>query len=577
MKPFALSVRRRFNRTFAFGAAILVLAIGLLLAFLNENAYRAQKLREVEVQVRILADGVTAPMMFADDSTAQDFVNALDANPQVLRADVFDARGRLFVSFDRSGQSAGGAAPALASAHFNGQYVEVAQAIERDKTRYGVVFLRVQAESFLGRAARYAGIGVLIIMAALVLFVAGAAQGDLARANAELQNKATALADTNEVLAREIEHRREAEEALLQSRKMEAIGQLTGGVAHDFNNLLMVISGGLRLLEKQSGAERQEKIKEAMKQAVERGAGLTRQLLSFARGQPQTRQAIDVGRQMTGMRELLERSLRADILLDMNFPPGLPAIQVDPGELELSVLNLAVNARDAMPKGGLITLTAKRVGSHVEIIVRDTGTGIAPDVLGRIFEPYFTTKQIGQGTGLGLSQVYGFAKQSGGDVRVESEVGRGTSVILSFPASAEAAAPPPAPAASAPETKSEKRNVLVVEDDDAVAETVCAMLEELGHAATRTRSVDEALDEISRVHDYNLVFSDVVMPGGKSGIDLAQTLETVAPDLPVLLTSGYSRSEKSLRRPMLRKPYDLEALRVAIANLTRKVPAGANS
>jgi signal transduction histidine kinase len=477
----------RFNRAFAFAAAALLMLAGLVIGIVNENAYGAQKLRELGVQASILAEGVTAPLMFSDPAAARDYAQALVANPQVEEANIYDAEGEVLASFNRTTGMAPPPAPSVAPPHFKGRYAEVAIAVQRDGQRYGVVFLRVQREPTLTRVARYAAIALLIVMAALVLFVAGAAQGELSRANLELKAKADALAETNRHLSKEIEQRKEAEEALLQSRKMEAIGQLTGGVAHDFNNLLMVISGGLRLLEKPD-EERQKKIKEAMNQAVQRGAGLTRQLLAFARRQPQRLETIDVERQISGMRELLERSLRADILLDMSFPAQLKPIKVDPGEFELAILNLAVNARDAMPKGGVITLTARNAADgaeRVEIILSDTGTGIAREILDRIFEPYFTTKKLGQGTGLGLSQVYGFTKQSGGDIRIESEVGAGTSVVLSFPMSREMlSAPPPAPAPIDTEGK-DHRAVLMVEDDDGVAETVRAMLMELGHDVTR--------------------------------------------------------------------------------------------
>ncbi len=225
-----------------------------------------------------------------------------------------------------------------------------------------------------------------------------------------------------------------------------------------------------------------------------------------------------------------------------------------------------------MPKGGVITLTARNAtnagADRVEIILRDTGTGIAREILDRIFEPYFTTKKLGQGTGLGLSQVYGFTKQSGGDVQIESQIGIGTSVILAFPSSREALSiPPPAPA-PLDASGGDHRAVLMVEDDDNVAETVFAMLVELGHDVTRARSVDEALNTLAQEKRFDLVFSDIVMPGGKSGVELARALKITAPDLPVLLTSGYSGGEaKGTEWPLLRKPYQIHELRDALSAL----------
>ncbi|HWA23659.1 MAG TPA: ATP-binding protein [Caulobacterales bacterium] len=569
----ALRIRSlRFSRSFAFGAASLILALGIIIGLINEASYGAQKLKELGVQASILAEGVTAPLMFSDPGAALDYASALVANPQVEQADIYDAEGHVLASFHRDRKAVPPPAPLLAPPHFSGQYAEVAAPVERDGKQYGIVFLRVQREPATSRLSRYSAIALLIVMAALVLLVAGAAQGELARANLELESRAAALAEMNKNLSQEIEHRKEVEEALLQSRKMEAIGQLTGGVAHDFNNLLMAISGGLRLLEKQDEA-RQNKIKEAMSQAVERGVGLTRQLLAFARRQSQDFKTIDVEQQIGGMRELLDRSLRADILLDISFPPNLAPIKVDPGEFELAILNLAVNARDAMPKGGLITLTARAAndphGDRVEVILQDTGTGIPPEIRDRIFEPYFTTKQVGQGTGLGLSQVYGFIKQSGGEIRIESAVGLGTTMILSFPASKEKLTVSAPKARQRAASGKDERAVLMVEDDDAVAETVCAMLIDLGHDVTRARSVDEALDVLERGKPFDIVFSDVIMPGGKSGIDLVRILKETKPGLPVLLTSGYSGSDaRDAGCPLLRKPYQIDDLREAISSVT---------
>jgi signal transduction histidine kinase len=435
--------------------------------------------------------------------------------------------------------------------------MEAAALVRRDQQTYGVAFLRKSRDSALVRLGRYAPIGLLVIMAALLLGAVSGANEELREANARLRE--------------EMAQRKQAEEALVQSRKMEAIGQLTGGVAHDFNNLLMVIAGGLRLLDRNVDPARRQKTLDAMQQAVERGTGLTRQLLAFARRQPLQLKTIDVESQVNGMRELLERSLRADILLDASFPGGLPPIKTDPGQFELAILNLAVNARDAMPKGGVLTITARPLDDkqQVEIVVRDTGTGMTPDVVQRVFEPYFTTKQLGQGTGLGLSQVYGFTQQNGGSIRIETAIDQGTSILLSLPVSDEPLSEmAPASANGAGANPLIRRTILVVEDDDQVAETVCAMLEDIGHAPKRARSAAEALSMLDRDGPFDLVFSDIIMPGGKSGVELANELEILAPDLPVLLTTGYSGGvDVAVRRPLLRKPYQMDQLREAITAL----------
>lgn len=557
----------RFNRGSALAAALFLLVAGVGIGVASEAAYRAQKLREIGIQAAIVAESVVAPLMFDDDAGARDLANALAANPQVDAVAIYNPGGALLASFRRDAAAPLPSAISEALPRFSGAFAEVTAPARRDGETQGYVYLRFEREALWARLVRYAAIALLVVMAALVMMVAGAAHDALSRANAELQSKADAL-------NREIEQRKEAEEALLQSRKMEAIGQLTGGVAHDFNNLLMVIGGGLRMLDKDEN--RRAKAMEAMKQAVDRGAGLTRQLLAFARRQSLRLETVDINAQLNGMREMLERSLRADILLDVSVPEGLAPVKTDPGQFELAVLNLAVNARDAMQKGGVLTISARDAGAAcVEVVVQDTGTGISPEIMGRIFEPYFTTKQLGEGTGLGLSQVYGFVQQCGGTMRVESEVGVGTRMILSLPVSDEPLQAKPEPAAPV-ETQSGKA-ILLVEDDDNVADTVYAMLTDLGHNATRARSVDEALQLLKSHAKFELVFSDIVMPGGRSGMDLAQELARTHPEMPVLLTTGYSgRSERESEFKVLRKPYDIRALQSALDDVARYRPVGEN-
>ena len=257
-----------------------------------------------------------------------------------------------------------------------------------------------------------------------------------------------ALAESNEQLRVEMAERARVEETLRQAQKIEAIGRLTGGVAHDFNNLLMVISGGLDMLDRQADPARRRRLMDGMIQAAQRGASLTRQLLAFSRRQELRPEPVDIARQIGGMRELLDRSLRGDVHVMFDFPDTLWPVEVDPGELELVVLNLAVNARDAMPTGGTIVVRGENLpnwkddevaGDYVRLSVVDTGTGMTDDVRLRVFEPFFTTKDIGKGSGLGLAQVYGFAKQSRGSVCIDSEVGRGTAIALYLPRSEHAA------------------------------------------------------------------------------------------------------------------------------------------
>jgi signal transduction histidine kinase len=298
----------------------------------------------------------------------------------------------------------------------------------------------------------------------------------------------------------------EAEAHLRQVQKIDALGQLTGGVAHDFNNLLMVISGGLSLIERCTDAQRRERIIAGMRQAAERGASLSRQLLAFARRQPLKPEPLDLRRQIDGMRDLLDRTLRGDVQVMTELADALWPIKVDRAELELVMLNLCVNARDAMPSGGVITIRAWNApavrdgelsGDFVVVTVEDTGTGMSAEVLTHIFEPFFTTKGIGEGSGLGLPQVYGFVQQSGGAVRVASTVGRGTAVTLFLPRTDES---PTHSRSGATDLAGGARrpavvgSVLLVEDDDEVATLVTEMLLELGYGVTRAASAESALE-----------------------------------------------------------------------------------
>ncbi|WP_246715670.1 ATP-binding protein [Rhizobium sp. BK512] len=389
-----------------------------------------------------------------------------------------------------------------------------------------------------------------------------------------------ALEAANTALREQIRVRAEVEEKLRQAQKIEAIGQLTGGVAHDFNNLLMVISGGLEMLDRQADPARRKRLRDGMRQAAERGSGLTRQLLAFSRRQELKPQTIDLARQIGGMRELLDRSLRGDVHVLIDLSPDLWPVEVDASELELVVLNLAVNARDAMPKGGTIKITAKNEaaqsgadghGDFVRLVVADDGCGMTPEVKARVFEPFFTTKDIGKGSGLGLAQVHGFAQQSGGTVEIESEVGKGTTISLLLPRSLDRPASDEHHLVDlhvARRRAEPAGNILLVEDDDEVAALVAEMLDELGFEVVRAATASAALGALANGRSVDLVFSDIMMPGGMNGVELAKEVRFRRSDLPILLTSGYSESAKQDAEAqginILRKPYQLAELEEAI-------------
>jgi PAS domain S-box-containing protein len=377
----------------------------------------------------------------------------------------------------------------------------------------------------------------------------------------------------------DVTERREVEEQLRQAQKMEAVGQLTGGVAHDFNNLLMVIGGSLEVLRRLYPVdEKAGRFLDAAQRAVARGGKLNQQLLTFSRRQDLRVEAVLVNELIPGFEHLLDRALGETVKVEIASAVELWHCQTDPHQLETAILNLAINARDAMPQGGALMLATvnrsigeqaasrwgAKAGDYVVVSVADTGSGMTPEVLSRVFEPFFTTKEIGKGTGLGLSQVYGFARQSGGFVNIESQPGSGTTVFIHLPRIAPARIE--AVGVASPLQESSGRGViLVVEDDADVRLTTCSMLRELGYSVREAESGPAALRTLAADHSIDLVFSDVIMPDGMSGIDLARELKARRPSLPMLLTSGYTAQRiipEALANGLavLRKPFSMPEL-----------------
>jgi two-component system NtrC family sensor kinase len=387
----------------------------------------------------------------------------------------------------------------------------------------------------------------------------------------------------------EVTRRETAEAALKQAQRLEAVGQLTGGVAHDFNNLLMVVNGNVERLKRYAVVdERQRRALDAIDTAVARGTSLTRQLLSFSRRQTHEPTAVDLARRLPQIQEMLASSLRGDIQVEVRAADGLWPTKVDLSELELAVLNLAVNARDAMPNGGRLTIAAQNVtfddtatiglkGEYVALTLTDTGVGIPPDILSRVFEPFFTTKEVGKGTGLGLSQVYGFAQQSGGAATVASEPGRGTTVTLYLPRTRDSETEPGGDGRAAEEPPRPREGlgqVLLVEDNAGVAEIARSHLEEIGYRVAHAPEVRSAQAMFrDKAGEIDLVFTDIVMPGDLNGLDFARDVRRdTGGRVPVLLATGYSDVAQAAADegfPILRKPYGREELRDAIAKATR--------
>ena len=387
-------------------------------------------------------------------------------------------------------------------------------------------------------------------------------------------------------ITRDITERREAQIALQEAQlqrahaqKMDALGQLTGGVAHDFNNLLMVVGGHTHVLKMRGGDDpRVMRSIEAIEAAARQGSTLTRQLLAFSRRQPITPSVIEPGRHIETVHSMLAGVLPGSIGLTVSIAADIWPIKVDDGELELALVNLFLNARDAMPKGGTLSLTAENVilsrgdtaaeieGEFAGFRLSDTGTGIPPDILGRIFEPFFTTKPLDKGTGLGLSQVYGFAHQSGGTVTVDSVLGQGTVVTLYLPRTHETASESPPVETLEPGGGA----ILLVEDNPEVAEIIVTMLEQAGYRVSQAPNADAALDLLETA-SFDLVLSDITMPGHHDGLALARLLRRLRPRLPVLLVTGYSSRaiEAASEFVVLRKPFQFHQLTQAVAQALR--------
>jgi signal transduction histidine kinase/ActR/RegA family two-component response regulator len=408
-------------------------------------------------------------------------------------------------------------------------------------------------------------------------------QTEVERLNSELEARIAArtreLATANDRLMKEIAERERVQAALTQGQKMEAIGRLTGGIAHDFNNLLHVVNMNLELISIYAKEEKVKPVVERAKGAARRGAKLTGQLLSFARSQSLLPKLTQVNRLLLGMKDLLEISAGPSITVELDLCDTQASVVVDPSQLEMAVLNLAVNSRDAMPDGGTLTISTctrnaqeddgqlKR-GDYVVVSVTDTGAGIPQQLLSKVFDPFFTTKPMGSGTGLGLSQVYGFARQSGGVAFVKSELGKGTSVEMYFPAAPEDAQPqsdPTIPPFVVQRVKA--RKILVVEDDADVRRVIVECLGLIGYAVTEAGNGSEGLAAIA-LSKPDLLVVDYAMPD-MTGAEVISKAREMVGDLPVILATGYADMaavERLAGKPaILRKPFDINSLGAAVA------------
>jgi signal transduction histidine kinase len=538
--PFRVSDRLRW--LFVLASAIVLVAASLAVALYDESQYRLRTTEAANAQAGVLAGTVTAALAFGDHEALQEYVNALRANNDVDAVGVFDDQGRRVASFSRShisDQLAQVRTPAAAP----GQVIVFAP-VAQGGVRLGTVYLRDRIEPVERRLGRYIAPGFLVLMASLMFAVMSLDARALRLANRDLQTQ--------------IEEREKVEAALRQSQKMEAIGRLTGGIAHDFNNMLGIVMGNLDLLLRRfsEGDPKLVRLAEHAMEGAKRAAALTQRLLAFSRLQPLRPTSADIAKTVNDMTDLLRRTLGETVAVETVSAGGLWRAHIDLPQLETAIVNLAINSRDAMPDGGKLTIETGNAyldrayaaadeevkpGQYVMVAVTDTGVGIAAAVLGQVFEPFFTTKPTGMGTGLGLSQVHGFIKQSGGHVRIYSEAGVGTTVKLYLPRSQTDLNRPAAGAIRSRAPGRRDLTVLVVEDEIGVREFAVEALSELGYDVISADGAKTALEQLDAHPEVALMLTDVVMPE-TNGRVLAEEARRRRPKLRVVFMTGYTRN-----------------------------------
>ncbi len=558
-------------------SATVVIGAGLLAALYDTQFYQSQKIREVQVQADILASSVAAALAFDDREAALQYVMALQANPEVSAAAVYSLDDTVFASYVRD-EAPLPAQVYTGGARFAGGNLETSVPVVQNDRLLGRVYLREPGEALSRRVLRYGGIILLLAMGSLVFAVLLSARRELAAKNEELQLR-------NASLLEQIDAREKVEEALRQSQKMEAVGQLTGGIAHDFNNMLAVIIGALELLKRRSarGEANLNELADAALDGAQRAASLTQRLLAFSRQQALRPEPVDVNKLTSGLSELLRRTLGENIRIETVLGAGMWRTSVDPHQLENAILNLAVNSRDAMPEGGRLTIETGNshlddhyaaeagvsAGQYVVVAVSDTGSGMKPETVAKAFDPFFTTKGIGKGTGLGLSQVYGFVRQSGGHVKIYSEVGQGTSIKIYLPRFVGELATPAAATREAIIHDANGACVLVVEDEESVRNFAVAALKEIGYRVLAAPDAAGGLAQLKQHPEVAVLFTDVVMPDA-NGRQLADEALKLRPHLKVLFTTGYTKNAVVHNGVLdhgvhlLSKPFTIEQLSTAL-------------
>ncbi len=545
----------------ALVGVILLLALGLGVTAFSERQFQLRSRQEAAVQAAMLAASVSVALEFEDASIARENVRSLSANPSIDAAGVYDSAGRGIAGYARDGRPLP-ISPPLGETTV-GDRLSITVPVFASGERIGSAYVRTSVEPFAQRLARYGAIMLLAIMAGLVAIVVAVSAAAQRRINAALRA--------------EIAEREAAEERLRQAQKMQAVGQLTGGIAHDFNNLLTPIIGGLEIITTVTAEPRTRSLAANALEAARRGAKLTGQLLAFSRTHRLSTAAVPVNELIENMQELLRHTIGPSVKVRLALDPDCGVALGDANQIENAVLNLAINARDAMPEGGTLTIATSRevvtvdgelaAGDYVAIAIADTGSGMSPEVLARATEPFFTTKEVGKGTGLGLAQVYGVAQQFNGTLRIESEVGVGTTIRMLLPAAGDAA-PADAAARETPvQIGPRSGHILIIDDDADVRDFLVSTLEALGYEVRAAEGAAEGLRLLDeRTPDLMLV--DYAMPG-MNGADVARRARTSHPELPIVFVTGHADTDDLATAigpgaPILHKPFGARELAAAV-------------
>lgn len=518
---------------------IALLLVGTVAGYWSEHNLRAQRLNETRIQARMLGASIAPAIEFEDRSAIRSAIYALRADPNIKHVVLYDAYGQLAYGYARPGSHLAGLMDGDSNlATLEQDHIFVRQPINSHGSNLGTLEVRADFDPINRRLVQNVGLALLFGMGMIVILVLELANTamrgvneDLARSNARLRNAGL--------------ERARAEEALRQAQKMQAVGQLVGGIAHDFNNLLTPLTGGLEIIAQNLKDPRLQRLAQNALDAARKGTRLTGQLLAFSRVQKIQMKAVDIAQLVRGMKILLTQAVGAKVDLEMDLQDNAGLVLCDANQVENALLNLAINARDAMPDGGVlrIALRAADQPDMVEILVEDTGTGMSAETLARATEPFFTTKPIGKGTGLGLSQVYGIIEQCGGQMEIDSMLGRGTCVSIRLRRAQEKLPSENikiedgAQYCPLPCTKL-AAHILIIDDDEKVRLFMAATLEAHGHHVDAAADGQTAL-EMLQAQSYDLLIVDYAMPG-MTGSELVSAARKTHPDQTILFVTGYA-------------------------------------